>query len=211
MLLAAVLFTGCGSSNRTRRRINNISKSNITNTKNDTTTKNTTVEQVKKTVKVPDFSTMSKDEISEWCKSNNIRQSFSNEYSDTVEKDGFIGQSVSPDIEVTEYTTIKITYSLGKQPTIGEKNALSSAKSYLSLMAFSYSGLIKQLEFEGYSNEEATYAADNCGADWNEQAKKCAQSYLDLMSFSRSGLINQLEFEGFTREQAEYGVSAVGY
>ena len=78
-------------------------------------------------------------------------------------------------------------------------------------MAFSYSGLISQLEFEGYTTEEATYAADNCGADWKEQAAKKAKNYLDTMSFSRQGLIDQLEFEGFTSEQAVYGVTQNGY
>lgn len=92
-----------------------------------------------------------------------------------------------------------------------QKNALNKAKSYLKSMAFSYSGLIGQLEFEGFSNESATYAVDNCGADWNEQAAKKAQSYMDFMSFSREGLIDQLLFEGFSSEQAEYGASAVGY
>lgn len=96
-------------------------------------------------------------------------------------------------------------------PTLGESNALSMAGSYLSTMPFSYSGLIDQLEYEGFTTEEATYAADNCGADWNEQAALMAKSYLDTMSFSRDGLIEQLVYEGFTSEQAEYGVTAVGY
>lgn len=95
--------------------------------------------------------------------------------------------------------------------TLGQKNALSAAKQYLSIMPFSRSGLIDQLEFEGYSTEEATYGADHCNADWNEQAAKTAKQYLDIMSFSRQGLIDQLKYEGFTTEQAEYGVSAVGY
>lgn len=95
--------------------------------------------------------------------------------------------------------------------TTGEKNALRSAKEYLAVMPFSYTGLINQLKFEGYSTEEATYGADNCGADWNEQAAKSAKSYLDIMSFSRSGLIEQLEFEGYTHEQAVYGAEANGY
>lgn len=56
--------------------------------------------------------------------------------------------------------------------TMGETNALNKAKDYLSIMAFSYSGLINQLEYEGYSASEATYGADHCGADWNEQAAK---------------------------------------
>ena len=97
------------------------------------------------------------------------------------------------------------------EPTLGEKNALSSALSYLDFSSFSYTGLIKQLEFEGYSHTEAVYGADNCGADWNEQAAKAAESYLEFTSFSRSGLIGQLEFDGYTAEQAEYGASAVGY
>lgn len=95
--------------------------------------------------------------------------------------------------------------------TLGEKNALNTAKQYLNYTAFSYKGLIDQLEYEGYTNAEAKFGADNCGADWNEQAAKCAQQYMDYTSFSRSGLIDQLEYEGFTKEQAEYGVKAVGY
>ncbi|UYO62831.1 Ltp family lipoprotein [Acetobacterium wieringae] len=97
------------------------------------------------------------------------------------------------------------------QLTLAQKNALSKAKSYLSFSAFSYPGLIRQLEFEGFSTEDSTFAADNCGADWNEQAAKKAKNYMDMTAFSRDGLIRQLEFEGFTSEQAEYGVTAVGY
>lgn len=95
--------------------------------------------------------------------------------------------------------------------TMGERNALSSAKSYLEVLAFSHNGLYKQLLFDGYKEEEAKYAVDNCGADWNEQAAKQAASYLEFMAFSREGLIEQLEYDGFTHEQAVYGVTQVGY
>lgn len=95
--------------------------------------------------------------------------------------------------------------------SLAQKNALRSAESYLSVMAFSYSGLIEQLEYEGYSPEDATWAVDNCKADWNEQAALKAQEYLDTMPFSRAELIDQLLYEGFTQEQAEYGVTEVGY
>lgn len=98
-----------------------------------------------------------------------------------------------------------------KHLTIGQQNALRKAQSYLSHSAFSYSGLIKQLEYEGFSVTDSIYAVDNCGANWNEQAAKKAESYLSHSSFSRSGLISQLEYEGFTLSQAEYGVQAVGY
>lgn len=101
--------------------------------------------------------------------------------------------------------------TVGGEPTMGEQKALEKAYDYLEYTAFSYTGLIEQLEFEGFSNSEATYAADNCGADWNEQAALKAQQYLEYSSFSRSGLIEQLEFEGFTHSQAEYGVTENGY
>lgn len=96
-------------------------------------------------------------------------------------------------------------------PTIGQKNALNKAKEYLEIMPFSYSGLIEQLEFEKFTNADAVYAADNCGADWSAQATKKAKSYLEIMSFSKEGLIDQLKFDGFTTEQATYGVEQNGY
>ena len=77
-------------------------------------------------------------------------------------------------------------------------------------MAFSRSGLIEQLEYEGFTYDQAVYGTNNCGADWNEQAAKSAKSYLNTMSFSRDGLIEQLEYEGFTHDQAVFGVNSVG-
>jgi hypothetical protein len=94
--------------------------------------------------------------------------------------------------------------------TAGQSNARRQAASYLDVIAFSRQGLIEQLEFEGYSTEDATYGVDAQNADWNEQAALKAAEYLDTMAFSRSGLIDQLVFEGFTRAEAEYGVSTTG-
>ena len=78
-------------------------------------------------------------------------------------------------------------------------------------MAFSYSGLIDQLEYEGYTAEEAEYAAKNCGANWYERAMKSAEQYLATMSFSRESLIEQLEYERFTYEQASYAATKNRY
>lgn len=91
--------------------------------------------------------------------------------------------------------------------TRGEENALKKAHSYLDYSAFSYSGLVDQLEYEGFSSSEATYAADHCGANWKEQAVKKAESYLSYSSFSYDGLVDQLKYEGFTHEQAVYGAN----
>lgn len=124
-----------------------------------------------------------------------------------LKETGTLTDVVTSNSESTDDSNLPST----SESTLGEQNAYKKALSYLDYTAFSYSGLIKQLEYEGFSTEEATYGADNCGADWNEQAAKKAESYLEYTSFSRDGLIKQLEYEGFTREQAEYGASAVGY
>ena len=67
--------------------------------------------------------------------------------------------------------------------------------------------MISQLEYEGYSNADATWAVDQLGVDWNEQAAKKAAEYLAYTSFSRQGLIDQLVYEGFSPAEAEYGVA----
>lgn len=100
--------------------------------------------------------------------------------------------------------------AISDNATMGEKNALRTAKNYLDFTAFSYSGLIKQLEFEGYSTEEAAYGADNCGANWREQAQRATDNYLDFTAFSHSGLVKQLEFDGYTTEDATYAADNCG-
>ena len=96
------------------------------------------------------------------------------------------------------------------QFTRSEENAVRSAESYLDFAAFSESGLIDQLEFEGFTSDQATSGVNSITVDWNEQAWKSAESYLGFSSFSRSGLIDQLLFEGFTQSQATYGVDKAG-
>lgn len=94
--------------------------------------------------------------------------------------------------------------------TTAQRNAADKAESYLAYAAFSRTGLVKQLEFEGFSTTDATYAVDHITVDWTEQADKKAQSYMSYSSFSRGGLIKQLEFEGFTKDQAAHGATSVG-
>lgn len=93
---------------------------------------------------------------------------------------------------------------------VTQQNALRTAKSYLQMSGYSHDGLINQLEYEQYSAEDATWAADNVGADWNQQAVRTANSYLKMSGYSHDGLVNQLEYEGYTASQAEYGATAAG-
>lgn len=95
---------------------------------------------------------------------------------------------------------------------VSQQNAVRAANNYLSVMAFSRNGLIRQLvDFDGYSTSDATFAVDSITVDWNEQAAKAAANYLDVMAFSRDGLLEQLtSFDGYTYAQAAYGVATTG-
>lgn len=93
-----------------------------------------------------------------------------------------------------------------QEGSVSQGQALSAAKNYLNYASFSHSGLVEQLEYEGFSTADATYAADQVGADWNDQAAQSAKDYLGYTAFSRPGLIEQLEYEGFSSSQATYGV-----
>lgn len=91
--------------------------------------------------------------------------------------------------------------------------ALEDAYGYLNLdgVSLSYDMLINQLVYEGYSESTATYAADNCGADWYAQAVKAAQYTMDRQNSNMSydALVMILEAHLFTEDQAIYGADYV--
>jgi hypothetical protein len=97
--------------------------------------------------------------------------------------------------------------------TIGQREALGAAKSYLSSGHFSRAGLIHQLESpygEDFSHSDAVWGVNHAHANWNAEAVEAAKSYLRSGHFSRRALIDQLESpygEHFTHAQAVYGVS----
>jgi hypothetical protein len=95
--------------------------------------------------------------------------------------------------------------------TFPEKQAIGSAKQYLSISAFSRLGLIQQLSSaagSGYPHKVAVYAVDSLHENWNAQALKAAKQYLKISHFSCSGMVQQLSSSAgsqFTKAQAEYG------
>ena len=132
---------------------------------------------------------------------------------------GLITPVTTPTVPATTVTTvapvITTTTTVAQTTTTvyvtdSKTQAVKKAASYLRSSSFSRSGLIKQLEYEKFSLEDATHGVDAQNTDWNAQAAKKATSYLKSSSFSRSGLISQLVYEGFTQSQAEYGVSTTG-
>ena len=109
---------------------------------------------------------------------------------------------------VATTTTTTTTTTPSQSGTVSQRNAVSKAASYLRSSAFSRSGLIGQLEYEGFSTSDATYGVDAQNADWNAQAVKKGASYLRTSSFSRTSLIGQLEYEGFSNSQSVYGTDS---
>jgi len=100
--------------------------------------------------------------------------------------------------------------SIASAATPGQNNARKKAVSYLEYGAFSRSGMINQLKYEGFTTAQATYGVTVLHVNWSRQAMLKAKEYLDYDSFSHRGLIEQLEYEGFTVGQATYGVSRTG-
>ena len=127
----------------------------------------------KETVSVVDFSTMTNAEIDSWCNEKQINCKISQEYSDTVEKDKFVNQSVESSKTIYQGDTIKIIYSLGKEPSTEYKNALKKAETYSNTMHMSKQGIYDQLTSEygeQFPADAAQYAIDNMTADWNANA-----------------------------------------
>ena len=60
---------------------------------------------------------------------------------------------------ITFLMVITLSISLVFAAIAEERNALSSAKRYLTYMPFSYQGLVEQLEFEGFTSSQAEYGA----------------------------------------------------
>jgi hypothetical protein len=115
-----------------------------------------------------------------------------------------------PTPKPTPAPTPKPTPKPTPQITAEQENAIGTAEDYLAYTAFSRSGLIGQLKYEGYPTAVATFAVDHITVNWNEQAYLSATAYLEYSNFSRSGLISQLKYEGFTTKQATYGVTKAG-
>lgn len=178
------------------------------NDNNDNNTDNSN----KNTVVVTDFSNMTRAEVDIWCDDNKVKCDVKEEYSDLVEPGKFVSQSVEKDKTIYEGDKITIVFSLGKEPTTEQKNALKKAESYAETMHMSKQRIYDQLTSEygeGFDAEAAQYAIDNLEWDWNANALAKAKSYRDTMNMSKNRIYEQLisEYgEKFTAEEAQYAI-----
>ena len=91
----------------------------------------------------------------------------------------------------------------------GNEGAVNSAKDYLKFMAASKTKIISFLKKKGFTEEEAIYGAENCGADWYDQALRMAMSYLNVQEFTYEQLALQLMIEGFTEDEIIYVLTVI--
>ena len=92
--------------------------------------------------------------------------------------------------------TLKL-YVIGvkkRKPTVtaGQRNALGRAKVLLTKDIFSKALLKSQLVREGYSDADAQYGVDHCGANWNQQAYAAAKLILSRNYYSKEQLVTIL-------------------
>lgn len=178
---------------------------NTVNTSTNNYQKNNSVE-----VTIVDFSTMSKEEVKAWIDTNKLNGKITEEYSNDIPKGNFVSQSISTNTVVHQGDKINIVYSLGKEPTAEEKNALKKAETYSNSLHMSKQGIYNQLtsSVEGFTKEAAQYAIDNIEADWNKNALEKAKTYQTSMNMSSKAIYNQLisSVEGFTKSEAQYAI-----
>ena len=66
-------------------------------------------------------------------------------------------------MEYEGYSTKDATYAVDAVSPNWNKQAAKAAKDYLDSSSFSRSGLIEQLEYEGYTEQQAVYGVNQAG------------------------------------------------
>ena len=95
------------------------------------------------------------------------------------------------------------------QLTSAQEAALESARYRIDAEGVSKVALIQHMTADGYTRANATFAANNVGADWKAEAVEQAENRLDAEEYSRRSLAEHLGSDGFTPAEVEYAVSKV--
>ena len=107
-------------------------------------------EEIKEDIVVPDFSTYSRNQVSNWGSANQVRITFASQTSTTIEKGEFIKQSIAAGQKVREGSNITVTYSIGKP--VEAVNLSGKSKTEALEWLASYDNRIKMTFYNRYSN-----------------------------------------------------------
>ena len=97
------------------------------------------------------------------------------------------------------------------QMTDSQFKAVYSARRLFLFQPMSRRAVMTSLRISQFSEEDAAFGADHCGADWNEQARLWAKNCVSKNACSYAKLLKDLQWSGdFTPEEARYGADNCG-
>lgn len=86
------------------------------------------VEVFEKNIDVPDFSKKTKDEVSQWSQDNDVKITFENGTSDTIEVGTVISQSVKKGVKIAKKSKITVSISTLQVPNFNDYTLESAAE-----------------------------------------------------------------------------------
>lgn len=90
-----------------------------------------------------------------------------------------------------------------------QTDAAQRATDYLTYFTMSRQGIIDQMIFDGYDEQESAAAVDKLDVNWDEVAVRKAALYRTAFPMTEKRLTYQLRYDGFTEEQTARAVQAV--
>lgn len=128
-----------------------------------------------------------------------------------VEEQDKTGVTQQENEEVKEEVKDELVVVEADDVKTGHKNAYNTAKKRVDNDAMSRSAVYKDLINNGYSDEEALYAVDECGIDWNDSCYRYGKFRLKYNNFSKKQLETDLQGKGFEQSEIEYALDKLGY
>ena len=135
---------------------------------------------------------------------------------------GVSKESLRTVLENNGFTSEEIDYAMENCGADWYEQAKMCATEYMEYMSFSYKGLVVQLKFEGFTDEEAEFgAAELYGgtsdpeneaykAIENENALEQAKELLEDEGYSHSRLIKELEEKSYSNDASTYAADNCG-
>ena len=121
------------------------------------------------------------------------------------EMDGYSEKALADYLSWAGFSPDQIQYAIDNLPEVDWlEQAQRCAARYLAVIPMSRADLISQLEFEGFTSEQARDAVDTCGADWMANALAAARG--ESPDLSDEELREVLEYDEFTEEEIQYAL-----
>lgn len=112
---------------------------------------------------------------------------------------------------VVEETLVIVEEDAEVEVKLGHKNAYNRAKKLVDDDAQSRKVVYEDLLKNGFSEEEAKYAVDDCDIDWNNSCYREGKYKLKYNNYSKKQLDEYLQGKGFKKSEITYALDKLGY